>query len=224
VRKDNNFCVKAVIFDMDGVITNTMPYHFNAWKEALAKRGIWVSCYDVYKREGQPGKETVKEIFSEHSRFLDRDEQKDILREKEGIFNAKVRTKFVKGSRPFLKNLKNRGFRIAIVTGTSRKEVRKILPKEIYNLFDTVVTSDEVKNGKPNPEPFLRGIKNLGVSKKEAIVIENAPFGVLAAKKAGLCCIAVETSLPKRFLKGADLVFKSIADLQKNVSFNLVEG
>jgi len=216
------FNIKAIIFDMDGVITNTMPYHYNAWRRALAKSAIRVSRYEVYKREGQPGRETIREFLAEHGKALSQAEQSNILREKERLFKKAVKAKFIKGSRGLLRSLKRRGFLIAVVTGTSRKEVKKILPCAIYKLFDAIITSDEVKNGKPDPEPFLKGIKNLGVAKNKAIVIENAPFGVLAAKKAGLFCIALETSLPRRFLKGADLVFKSTLSLQKNVYFSLV--
>ncbi|MDD5044666.1 MAG: HAD family phosphatase [Candidatus Omnitrophica bacterium] len=219
MKRADNLYIKAIIFDMDGVITNTMPYHFDAWKTSLAKRGIEVNCYDVYKREGQRGKETIKEICREHRSDLSRAEQDKVLSEKERIFNATVKIKFIKGSRPFLRKLKNRGFFLSIVTGTSRKEVKKILPKNIYDLFDVIITADEVSYGKPHPEPFLLALNNLGIAKKDAVVIENAPFGIESAKKAGLYCIAIETSLPGKFLKGADRVFRSIAQLQERVNF-----
>ncbi|MCM8763149.1 MAG: HAD family phosphatase [Candidatus Omnitrophica bacterium] len=216
--------IRAIIFDMDGVITHSMPYHYRAWRKALAAEGVAVSRFEVYKREGQPGRETIREFLAEHGKILSAKGQKEVLEEKEKLFKKFVKSKFIKGSKRYLRALKKQGFKIAVVTGTSRKEVKKILPASIYKLFDVIITSDEVKNGKPNPEPFLKGIKKLGVAKKEAIVIENAPFGILAAKKAGLFCIALETSLPRKFLKGADLIFKSIAELNKNVHFVLAKG
>lgn len=80
MKKGINIYIKAIIFDMDGVITNTMPYHFDAWKAALAKRGLEVNCYDVYKREGQRGEETIREICREHNCKLGKDEQRKVLK------------------------------------------------------------------------------------------------------------------------------------------------
>ena len=215
--KKINLKVKAVIFDMDGVITNTMPYHFDAGMHVLRKAGIKVNCYDVYEREGQPGLTTLRELFRERGMKFNLGQAKKILSEKEKLFKKIVKTRFVKGSRPFLRYLKKKQFLLALVTGTSRHEAQKILHKELFNMFDATVTGDEVRHGKPAPEPFIKVLKALKISPKEAIVIENAPLGIEAAKKSGLFCIALETSLPVRYLKKADLIFKSLAELQKQV-------
>jgi len=213
--------VKAVIFDMDGVITNTMPYHFDAWLYVLGRAGIKVNCYDVYEREGQSGLTTLRELFKERGRRFNLKQAKQILSEKERLFKKTVRTSFIKGSRRFLKNLQKRGFLLALVTGTSRHEAKKIMHKELFSIFDATVTGDEVRHGKPSPEPFIKALKGLGVSPREAIVIENAPLGIEAAKRSGLFCIALATSLPARYLKKADLIFKSFAELQKKVRISL---
>ena len=207
----------AVIFDMDGVITNTMPYHFDAWLEALSSVGIKVNCYDVYLREGQDGLSTIKELFKKQKQKLDLKLAKEILLKKENLFKTSVRVRFIKGARPFLRYLKKRGFRLALVTGTSRHEVKRIIQKKLLDIFDISVTGDEVKKGKPNPEPFLKALKKLKVSSKEAMVIENAPFGIQAAKRAGIFCVALETSLPKKYLAGANLIFKSISELKDKI-------
>src|SRR5690606_18525803 len=129
-----------------------------------------------------------------------------ILLEKEELFKTIVKQRFIAGSRPFLKTLKNQGFKLALVTGTARHEVHKILPDTIFNLFDVVVCGTDVQNGKPHPEPYLTALKKLNLNGKNAIVIENAPFGIRSAKAAGISCFAIETSLPKKFLKQADAV------------------
>lgn len=219
-----HICVKAVIFDMDGVITNTMPYHYDAWEAVLKIRGIHVNHYDVYRREGQPGIETIAELFKEHDKISSPHENLKVLHEKEEIFKKIVKIKYVLGARPFLRYLKNRNFMLGLVTGTSRKEVKKILPEKIYNEFCAIVAGDEAIKGKPNPEPFLHALKVLKVDPSDAVVIENAPFGILAAKKAKIKCIAIETSLPHRFLTEADMIFKSIDDLRKKVKFELLEN
>ena len=96
------------------------------------------------------------------------------------------------------------------------------MPKHIYDLFSVIITGSDVKNGKPHPEPFIKCLKRFNLKPIEAIVLENAPFGIQAAKKAGLKCLALETSLSKKYLYQADQVFKSIKDLETQISFKLV--
>lgn len=211
--------VKAVIFDMDGVITNTMPFHFAAWKKIFSKEGLKVTDRQIYLREGQPGIVTIKEIFSEAGRTFNKKEARRILSQKEDHFKKIVKKRFIPGSRPFLRLLKNRGIELALVTGTARHEVRRILPKSLFDMFSVVVTGDEVKKGKPHPEPYNKAVRKLAVTPQETAVIENAPFGVDSAKRAGLKCLAIETSLSKSYLKGADFVFAGFKDLQKKMEF-----
>ncbi|HLD69311.1 MAG TPA: HAD family phosphatase, partial [Candidatus Omnitrophota bacterium] len=105
-------------------------------------------------------------------------------------------------------------------TGTSRHELHRILPDYLYNLFSVVVTGTDVKNGKPHPEPFLKALKLLKIKSSEAVVIENAPLGIQSAKKAGLRCFALASSLPKQFLHEADAVFSSIKEMRGRVGFS----
>ena len=200
---------------MDGVITNTMPYHFDAWLQTFSSVGITVNCYDVYCREGQDGLSTVKEIFREHHKSLTLRQAKQLLLKKENLFKRIVKKRFVTGSRPFIRYLKKKGLLLALVTGTSRHEVKKILPPKLLALFDVSVTADEIKRSKPNPEPFLTTLKKLRIHSREAFVIENAPFGIKAAKRAKLFCVALQTSLPKDYLCGADIVLKSFVELKR---------
>jgi len=205
--------LKAVIFDMDGVITDTMPFHYRAWRKIFKNEGLLVSEKEIYLREGQPGNITIKEIFSERGLKLTPETLARILSSKEEKFKKSVCRRFIRGSRPFIHLLKIKGFMLALVTGTARNEVKKILPKKLSSMFDVSITGDEVKHGKPDPEPYLLALKRLKIKAKDAIVLENAPFGILSAKSAGLRCIALETSLPKRYLQKADYVYSSYKSL-----------
>ena len=198
---------------MDGVITNTMPYHFDAWLRIFKTAGIKVDCYDVYKREGQDGLSSIKEIFKERNIKFNLKQAKSLLRRKEALFKQTVKIKFIKGSRPFIRKLKQRKLRLGLVTGTSRREMEKILTPRLRGLFDVIVTGDEVWKSKPHPQPFLKAVKMLKLNRRQIIVIENAPFGIQSAKKAGLYCIALETSLPRQYLNGADIIIKSFGQL-----------
>jgi beta-phosphoglucomutase len=215
-----HFHLKSVIFDMDGVITNTMPDHFRAWHTIFHKWGMPVSHFEIYRREGQQGTQTLRELSVEHGRKFTPYETGKILREKEELFKKIVKTRFIPGARSFLKSLYKQGFRLALVTGTSRHEMRRILPDQIYELFTVVVTGSDVQRGKPHPEPFHTALKKLDLKPKDAIVFENAPFGITSAKRAGLRCIALETSLPRKHLKDADYVFGSFRDIKRRVRFH----
>jgi beta-phosphoglucomutase len=219
----SQFKIRAVIFDMDGVIADTMCYHMRAWRMIFARYGIRVSQNDIYKREGQKGINSVEEIFGEYGRPFDLTTGHRILLEKEELLKRIVKRRFIAGSRPFVKVLKRRGFKLALVTGTARHEVHKILPLEIFNLFQVVVCGSDVQNGKPHPEPYLTALKKLKINGGQAVVIENAPFGIRSAKAAGIKCLAIETSLPKKFLKEADGIFHSFAHLKTRTDFNLNE-
>ena len=219
MRKKHKQKYRLVIFDMDGVITDTMPEHFDAWRATLAKAGIKVSRYDIYEREGQNGLTSVRELFKKYRVPFDLAGAKRILAEKEELFKRLAKKKFVKGSRPFIRLLKRRRYLLALVTGTSRHEVHRVMPPGLLSLFDAVVTGNDVKRGKPYPEPFLKALGSLGIRAAEAAVIENAPFGIRAAKSAGLYCIALETSLPRKYLAQADAVYGSFSQVVKSRIF-----
>ncbi len=206
---------------MDGVITNTMPDHFRIWKRIFAEQGVHVSHLDVYSREGQKGITSIKEIFAVHGKPFQLNLAKKILAKKERIFKKNVRQRFIPGSRFFLRFLHRNGFKLALVTGTSRHELLRILPEHIQNLFDVIVTGSDVKRGKPNPEPYRKALKKLRISPHDAVVIENAPLGIASAKQAGLRCMAIETSLPVKYLQEADYQFASIRELSTKVRFIL---
>jgi len=211
--------VKSVIFDMDGVITNTMPDHYRSWKTILGEEGLHVTYEDIYKREGQPGISSVRELSKEYQINIDGKRAAQILRKKENLFKKIVKTRFITGARNFLKYLHRNDMRLALVTGTSRHELIQILPGFYQDLFSVIVTGNDVKHGKPHPEPYLRSLKDLNIKPSEAVVIENAPFGIRSAKQAGIKCLALETSLSMKYLSEADAIFSSIKELQSNVLF-----
>lgn len=214
-----SFKINTVIFDMDGVITDTMPCHFKAWSEIFKTHSIEVTHEDIYKREGQKGIESIREIFKEHLKTFNTSTAIEILKSKELLFKKIFKRKFITGSRNFIRDLAHRGFYLGLVTGTSRHEAKKLLPKSLWDLFNVTVCGSDVQNGKPHPEPYLKALSKLSIKASQAVVIENAPFGIRSAKAAGLTCLALETSLPKRFLTQADCVFDSYSQIKSNVSF-----
>jgi beta-phosphoglucomutase len=209
------FKPRAVIFDMDGVIVDSMPYHFLAWYEALRPWGVRVSCFDVYSKEGERWDRTLEDLLKKSKIRPTRVILGKIFRLRQKIFKKYFKRFIFKGAEEFLGCLKDKGYLLGLVTGTPDNEIKRILPKRIYALFDAVVSGNQVKKGKPHPEPYLRAASKLGLIPGACVVVENAPLGIESAKRAGMFCIAVTTSLPKDYLKGADLVVEELAQITK---------
>jgi beta-phosphoglucomutase len=211
---------QAIIFDMDGVIVDSMPYHFLAWYEALRPLGVRVSAFEVYKREGERWDKSLKDFLR-----MGRIKPAPSMMKKTFISRQKIFRKYFKrtlfsGVEEFLRCLKKKGYILAIVTGTPMSQLKKILPLRVQSIFDTIVTGDLVKRGKPHPEPFLKAAKNLGLKPSQCLVIENAPLGIRSAKAAKMFCVAITTSLPKEYLQMADVVVDKLEDITSLIEKN----
>jgi len=205
--------IKAVIFDMDGVIVDSMPYHFLAWYEALRPLGVRLSCFDVYIKEGERWEKSMKDFLVRAKIKASGNTLKKVFRVRQKIFRSYFKRLIFEGVKEFLSCLKQKGYLLGLVTGTPMVELKDILPKSIKVLFDSVITGDLVKNGKPHPEPYLKSARTLGIKPKECIVVENAPLGINSAKRAGMFCVALTTSLPKDYLKKADIVVDRLEEI-----------
>ncbi|MGA9139960.1 MAG: HAD family phosphatase [Methanocella sp.] len=210
---------RAALFDMDGVVTDTMPIHLKAWQEAFKPYGVEVEKMDVYLREGMQSRAMAGEIAREKGREPDDEDLKKIVEEKGRIFDreASVHARAYDGAAETLKMLRNNGLKTALVTGSRSESARKVLKAAgVEGLFDIMVTGDDTEKGKPDPEPYLKAIEKAGVNRLDCIVVENAPLGIKSAKAAGVdYVIAVATSLGSDYLKEADDVIGSVAELQQ---------
>ncbi len=197
---------RAIIFDMDGVIVDSMPYHFLAWYEALKPYGIRVSCFDVYSKEGERWDKTLRQFFIASGQKVSSRVLRNIFLARKKIFRKYFKRFIFPGAGEFLACLKDKGYLLGLVTGTPSAEIRKILSSSMLKLFDCIIAGDQVKNGKPDPEPYLSAAKALDMPASLCLVVENAPLGIESAKKAGMFCVALTTSLPKEYLKSADAI------------------
>jgi len=209
---------EAFLFDMDGVITDSMPNHYEAWRRIFDSFGIQVSREEVLWREGEQGMVTLQTVLTQHNLRPDPDKLPSVLEKKEAIFRSMPRPPLFPGVEEFIQDLHGKGKKLALVTGTSLAEATDNMPSGLFRCFHAVVSGDQVRKGKPDPEPYLLALEKLGVSKQGSLVIENAPYGIRSAKRAGLSCIALATSLPASELTGADRVVENISDLRKLLS------
>ncbi len=211
---------KAVLFDMDGVVVDSMPYHYRSWKQIFGSLGIHLDKMEIYKREGEQGIGSISEILAKHGKHLSIEERQNLLREKEKIFKKMASPRLFPGIENFIQDLKEKGLRLGLVTGTSRGEIKYVLPPHLIDSFDVVVSGDSVSRGKPAPDPYIKAIEDLKIQAGDAVVIENAPYGIQAAKKAGTICIALTTSLPSEYLQDADFICDSLDEIRKLILGN----
>lgn len=207
--------LKGVLFDMDGVLVDTMKYHDEAWRITLRSYGLEISKEEIYRREGQKGHHTARDLLMKAGHLPDEEKIQKLIREKEIHFKKQAEAALFLSASECVRKLYDEGFSLALVTGSFFSEVKKVIPGEMLKCFSAVVTADRVHIGKPDPEPYLMALQELNVSPDEAFVIENAPFGIQSAKAAGTACIALATSLPEEFLQEADMIFQGLGDIAK---------
>ena len=198
---------------MDGVIVDSMPYHFLAWYEALRPWGVRVSCFDVYSREGERWDKTLKGLLEKTKVKPTEEILGKIFSARQKIFKSNFKRFIFGGVEEFLVCLESKGYLLGLVTGTPDTEIKEILPPRIRGLFYSIVAGNHVRYGKPHPQPYLKAALSLGVKPSECVVVENAPLGIESAKRAGMFCIALTTSLPREYLRAADIIVSELEEI-----------
>ncbi len=204
--------IKGLIFDLDGVLVDTVPVHFSAWSRMFEEYG-----YEFGMREyrslvdGRPRFDGARAVMNKHSEQEIReaaDKKNDyyvevIDRGEFQVFGAAV---------TLVRQSLATGYSLA--AASSSANVRTVLEKAgLLDAFSVVIGGDDVKNGKPNPEIFLTAAKQLGLAVEECIVIEDSSSGVQAAKNGGFYCVGLQHEDHADDLLGADEIVTSLAHL-----------
>ncbi len=222
--------LRAVIFDFDGVITDSETLHLRAFNQVLSQYGVEITTKDYY--EDYLGLIDIDcfRLVAERNRLgLDRQGIENLVKEKNQIFEklAKAESRIIEGVRDFLQMLKQNNIPMAIYSGALLAEIELILEQaELRPFFEAIVSAEQVKNGKPNPEGFLLALRKLNednqnpILANECIVIEDSHWGLAAAKAAGMHTVAITNSYDAEQLAMAEKVVNhlsqlSINDLQK---------
>lgn len=221
-RKVSHLKLKAVLFDMDGVLFDSMPNHVKAWLKVMKDYNLEMSEEEVYMNEGRTGKGTINRVSQrELGREATDEEVQRMYDLKTTEFNKLPKAERMEGAYGLILRIKSEGVTPMVVTGSGQKSLLDKLDKHFPNTFksELMVTAFDVKHGKPDPEPYLIALKKGGFKAEEAIVVENAPLGVESAVAAGIFTIAVNTGpLDQSILvnAGANLVFPSMQALADN--------
>ncbi len=208
----NYTMLKAVLFDMDGVLFNSMPNHAYAWSHAMTQFGLAMTGEEAYMNEGRTGSGTINILAQRYwGRDATEEEKQLIYAAKSEVFNSLPEAEPMPGALEALTAAKEKGLKIVLVTGSAQASLLDKLEASFPGVFhqELMVTGYDVKHGKPFPEPYLMGLQKAGVSASQAVVIENAPLGVEAGHAAGIFTVAANTGpLPDKILSeaGADIV------------------
>lgn len=181
--------MRGILFDMDGVLIDAMPYHAEAFKRAFKDViNLEIENKDVYLLEGMPGEELTKQILKKYAN-AENDEEiiKSIDQKKTKIFHQIEESKPFDGVHDLMNSLNSIDCLKAVVSGASSKEVESLLQKSgLLKSFDLIVTGDDLSEGKPEPQPFIYAVEKLGLQTSNTLVVENAPLGIESAIKAGI--------------------------------------
>ena len=186
----------AILFDMDGVLYDSMPNHSKAWSQAMEKFGMHMSPHDVYMNEGATGHDTVVRIsLRDRGYEATESEIDDIYNYKASLFRSMPEARVMPGALEVFRRAAAAGLKILIVTGSGQKNLIERVQRDFegYITRERMVTAFEVTRGKPYPDPYLKGLSIAGVPASEAVVVENAPLGIRAGIAAGIDTIAVNT-------------------------------
>ena len=203
--------IRAVIFDFDGVLADTMFDNCKAWQKAFALYGFQMDDIEYYRLEGM-GRFQIAEYFIEKY-FLEPSIKKNLVEAKEMNYKKNNSFKYYDYVNEIFAFLNEKGIATAIVTGASKTRIQEHLNENISQYLKALVTADDVMHTKPDPEPYLKAATMLGMNPNECLVIENAILGIDSAKSAGCHCFALETTLSADDLAEADEIFDSHKNL-----------
>lgn len=214
---------KVVLFDMDGVLYDSMPNHGIAWQRAMKEFGIHFTVEDSYATEGARGIDTIRKYAkAQLGKELTEEEAQKMYDLKAHYFHEMPEAKIFDGVTDLMKKIKDSGVKIGIVTGSAQRPLIERVTHDFGDFVsrDQITTAFDVKRGKPNPDPYLMGLKKAGnYAPSEGIVVENAPLGVRAGVAAGCYTVAINSGpLADSVLinEGANILFPTIREFADN--------
>ena len=211
---------QVVLFDMDGILFDTMPIHVESWSQTAEHFGLYARPNEFYLFEGMKGYDTIQELYRrQYHEEPTEDFVKEAYEYKCKLFrSSSIPIQPIDGVTELIEYLSARGLKIGVVTGSTRNNAEERVMRFFSKFIEpqNIVTADDVGNGKPAPEPYIKGAELFSAEPSDVLVIENAPLGVLSAADAGLFTIAVTTGpIPEYHLReeGANLIMSDMLAL-----------
>ena len=216
----------AFFFDFDGVISDTEPLHWRAFRDVLKPLGLRLSWRAYVERYlGFDDRGVFRTFFSDQRRALPPTLLKKLLASKADAFERLVRSGVIDpypGVVPLIRSIRYAGIPVALCTGALRRDIRPLLRRfRLTRAFDVIVTADDVHEGKPNPRAYRIALQQLRkkfpnrrIRASHSVAIEDTPAGIAAAQGAGLRALAVANTYPVAQLFAASAIVKKLTDLR----------
>lgn len=208
---------------MDGVLVDTGPIHFASWKKLAEKLEVKFTKEFFEETFGQRSIPITKKLVGED---IEESRIKKWANLKEKYYREMMQDKIeaLPGVISLIKDLKRNDYKLAVGSSGPPKNVDLLLESlNIKQYFDMIVTGADVKKGKPNPEVFEKIQLHFKIDSRSCVVIEDAPVGIEAAKKANMKTIALTTTHQREDLQGADLILKDLSKLSYNDITKLIK-
>lgn len=199
-----NAARRGLALDLDGTLMDSMDFHAEAWRQAFAAYGLNAPVEWFYLWEGIIGPEVVPMALERLGAALAPGDADGVYRQKQAYFNAAFRPQAMPGADMLRRTLDSLGYATAVVTGSEHATAVRMLAAVNFDNVTTVVGSDDVRRGKPAPDPYLLAAERLGTPPAHMLALENAPEGIKSARAAGMLCVAVATTLSPADLRAAD--------------------
>lgn len=212
---------KAVLFDMDGILYDSMPRHAKAWKGVCDEAGIEADADEFFAYEGRTGASTIDILIRrQFGRSATEEECRGLYKRKTELFAEQPMAPVMHGAQGAVGTVVRAGALSVLVTGSGQGTLLERLDADFDGAFamSRRVTAYDVKRGKPDPEPYLVGLSKAGATATEGIGVDNAPLGVESASRAGLFTIGVRTGplKPGSLLEaGADIELESMEECDR---------
>jgi beta-phosphoglucomutase-like phosphatase (HAD superfamily) len=214
----------ALIFDMDGTMVESMPAHARSWDAFSKRHGLDIPVHEILRRTtGRNGVECIRELMGDD---IPENKTLELIGEKEAIYREIFGKDFrqVAGFAKFFGQAQHRGLKVAVATAGDRHNLDFVLKHlKLDRAPDAAVRGDMGLPGKPEPDIFLEAAKRLGASPAECIVFEDAPFGIEAAKRAGMRAVAICSTHKADELAGPHVV-ASVRDFEELMKNDFLES
>ena len=211
--------IKAIIFDMNGVIIDDESLQEKAFKDVLAGRGVNLNHADYYKYcIGLTDRQCIINFVKIYN--INNVDKENLLFKKRKKYLEIIsgNMKSFPGVRELVIKLSER-YKLAVSSSSRREEVKMIIKNfGLAKYFLAIISGSDIKNHKPHPEPYLVAAKKLGFPVSECLAIEDTPVGISSAKAAGMKCVAVLTTNKRSDLKEADYVAKNFQEIEKIIN------
>ncbi len=204
---------KAILFDFDGVLAATLPWHLLAWQKVMQQDDMTPDEMTIKLHEGAPAWQIAVALYQHAGIALAKEKAKELVIQKNRIFLKVQQARVYPEIFNIIEKAKSVLMPCGIVTGTTLENITAVLPAGWSEKFTVIIHDGDTERGKPFPDPYLAAINKLKITPAQCLIVENAPLGIRAAKAAEAFCVALQTTLTREQLQDADVIYVNHREL-----------